>query len=75
MTLENWNDLLYAGLRNSVNKALVLVYYISWIFIGNYALLNLFLAVLLDGFEEDNLDDISMLKEDFEIAADISLHT
>ena len=29
-----------------------------WIFIGNYVLLNLFLAILLDGFgDEDMLDD------------------
>jgi hypothetical protein len=26
------------------------VYYVSWIFIGNFILLNLFLAILLDGF-------------------------
>ena len=26
------------------------VYYVTWIFIGNFILLNLFLAILLDGF-------------------------
>ena len=51
MTLENWNDLLVATLRTTVNKILTLAYLISWIFIGNYVLLNLFLATLLDGFE------------------------
>jgi len=29
---------------------LSLVFLISWIFIGNYVLLNLFLAILLNGF-------------------------
>ena len=28
-----------------------MIYFILWIFLGNYVLLNLFLAVLLDGFQ------------------------
>lgn len=39
------------------------VYLISWIFIGNFSLLNLFLAILLDGFSnesaEKDLDDVN----------------
>jgi hypothetical protein len=40
------------------------IYYVSWIFIGNFILLNLFLAILLDGFlaeddeEEGDLEEI-----------------
>jgi hypothetical protein len=30
------------------------IYFISWVFIGNYILLNLFLAILLDAFSDDN---------------------
>ena len=56
MTMENWNDILTATLRTDVNYALTLIYLISWIFMGNYVLLNLFLAILLNGFggEENN---------------------
>jgi len=38
---------------------LVAIFYISWIFIGNFILLNLFLAILLDSFlsEEEDEDD------------------
>lgn len=28
----------------------------SWIFIGNFSLLNLFLAILLDGFTSDEAE-------------------
>ena len=40
----------------------VAIFYIAWIFIGNFILLNLFLAILLDSFlsedeDEDELDD------------------
>ena len=28
------------------------MYYVSWIFIGNFILLNLFLAILIDSFGE-----------------------
>ena len=34
-----------------------MLYLISWIFIGNYSLLNLFLAILLDGFTSSNAED------------------
>ncbi len=32
------------------------MYYISWIFIGNFILLNLFLAILIDAFGEEDAD-------------------
>ncbi len=56
MTMENWNDILTACLRTDVNYGITLLLLITWIFMGNYVLLNLFLAILLNGFggEEDN---------------------
>ena len=33
-------------------KTVIAIYYISWIFIGNFILLNLFLAILIDSFGE-----------------------
>lgn len=35
-----------------VFKTVAAIYYISWIFIGNFILLNLFLAILIDSFGE-----------------------
>ena len=71
MTMENWNDILTAALRTQVNYGFTLVYLISWIFIGNYVFLNLFLAILLNGFggEENN----EYLQEGIEIAPDIEV--
>jgi hypothetical protein len=38
-------------------------YLIIWLCFGNYVLLNLFLGVLLDGFDVDFLtDDVAMLE-------------
>lgn len=37
----------------SVNKFLTALFMISWIWIGNYIFLNLFVSILLDGFGED----------------------
>ena len=74
MTMENWNDILTNCLRTDVNYGFTLLFLISWIFMGNYVLLNLFLAILLNGFggEEDN----EMLQDGIEIAPEISLeHT
>ena len=39
-------------------KTVTAIYYISWIFIGNFILLNLFLAILIDAFnEEEDVDE------------------
>jgi hypothetical protein len=66
MTLENWNDLLITCLRTDAITVIVLVYFFSWIFIGNMVLLNLFLAVLLEGFEDKSIsEDLVILEEDF----------
>lgn len=58
--MENWNSLLYDAIKSDFVKFISCVYYISWIFVGNFILLNLFLAILLDSFlEEDEADDYS----------------
>ena len=57
LTLENWQQILFVCMRSSAGAVLTNIFLISWIFIGNYVLLNLFLAILLDGFsqyDEDN---------------------
>ena len=61
LTMENWQTVLFDSMKNdSPNKYVVAVYYILWIFIGNFILLNLFLAILLDSFldgDEVEMDD------------------
>ena len=41
-------------MRGDINKYLISLYYIAWIFMGNFILLNLFLAILLDSFLEED---------------------
>lgn len=57
LTLENWQEILFATLHSSVSKAITIFYLVSWIFIGNLSLLNLFLAILLDGFSNEDDDE------------------
>ena len=55
LTMENWQTVLFDSMRNdSLNKYIVSIYYIVWIFLGNFILLNLFLAILLDSFLDDD---------------------
>lgn len=76
MTLENWNDLLVATMRTDVNIVITMIFLISWIFIGNYVLLNLFLAILLEGFEsEELLQEVEGVFDDIEIAQNLDLDT
>jgi len=44
--------------NNMLFKTVASIYYVSWIFIGNFILLNLFLAILIDAFnEEEDVDE------------------
>lgn len=52
LTVENWNNSLFNVMGTNYNPFLISLYFVSCIFIGNYMLLNLFLAILLDGFTE-----------------------
>ena len=57
--MENWQTVLFDSMRSSSPKPLTAIYYIMWIFIGNFILLNLFLAILLDSFlgEDEEEED------------------
>jgi hypothetical protein len=41
-----------------------ILFAISWIFIGNWILMNLLQAILLDGFDEDTNDETKMVVEE-----------
>ena len=48
LSLENWDSVLISALRyNPVSS----IFLIVWIIIGNFVLLNVFLAILLQGFQ------------------------
>ena len=51
--MENWQSVLYSAMRGQV-PAIAAIYLVTWIFIGNYILLNLFLAIMLDAFGDDS---------------------
>jgi len=54
--MENWQTVLFDTMRSGTNKYVISVFYIVWIFLGNFILLNLFLAILLDSFLEEDED-------------------
>ena len=67
MTMENWQTILYDTMYFSgLPRALIALYLISWIFIGNFILLNLFLAILLDSFLEEDNEEEEELKAELE---------
>lgn len=55
MTFENWVDVLEICLNSSANSILTYIFFVSWICIGNYVFFNLFLALLLGGFDSPNV--------------------
>ena len=55
MTVENWDDLGTMAAKSSLGPGSI-IFFISWIFLGNWILLNLLQAILLDGFDDDATD-------------------
>ena len=55
------------GLNSSVNHVATIIYLYLWIFAGNFVLLNLFLAVLLDGFSSNCEIDDEEVKDELTI--------
>lgn len=43
---------MYNAMRSDAGQIVSGVYFVMWIFIGNFILLNLFIAILLDSFVE-----------------------
>jgi len=68
LTMENWQTVLFDSMRSdNLNPYIVSIFYIAWIFLGNFILLNLFLAILLDSFleeedEEENEEEVEEAK-------------
>lgn len=65
VTLDNWVIVLDLLFSASKSKILATFFAVSWIFLGNFALLNLFLAILLDSFTQ------SLEEEDKEKVLDL----
>ena len=48
ITAEDWNTIMYNGMRSRGNPVLFSLYFVSLFILGNYIVLNLFIAVLLN---------------------------
>jgi len=59
LTMENWQLVAFDAMRGEMGKWVPAAFFIVWIFIGNFILLNLFLAILLDAFlvEDEDCDE------------------
>eukprot|EP00803_Ostreobium_quekettii_P004183 evm.model.scf_87.8 EVM.evm.TU.scf_87.8 scf_87:120717-129538(-) len=57
LTGENWNEVMYDGMRSTTYFASL--YFLLIVVLGNYIILNLFLAILLDNFAGVSGDDDS----------------
>jgi len=54
---EAWNEIMY-DVIGATGQPAAAMYFISWVILGQFILLNLFLAVLLDNFSDsDDADD------------------
>ena len=61
-----WQHILYLTMNSEVNKFISALYLFSWILIGNFVFLNLFLAIILDEFYKESENSLKNVEEDFE---------
>jgi hypothetical protein len=64
LTVEDWTN----GIR--AIGPLAISYYLVWLVLGNFMLLNLFLAILLNGFSEE-VDSIDNIEEEANLPASL----
>lgn len=57
LTGENWNEVMYTGLVAMDGSGSVVVYFVVLNVVGNYIVLNLFLAILLARFDSPDEDE------------------
>ena len=67
---------LYLMFRTNINYFISAFYLISWVFVGNFVLLNLFLAILMNGFMQTDLENhensLDLLEEkDFSLEKEV----
>ncbi|GMH73651.1 hypothetical protein TrRE_jg10895 [Triparma retinervis] len=80
LTLDDWNAIAFGGVECTEKNWVVLVYFLFWIVLGNFMLLNLFLAILIRSFEkvkEDLLKEkrTERAKESRQLAVKMALET
>ncbi|TGZ73626.1 hypothetical protein CRM22_001369 [Opisthorchis felineus] len=60
LTGEDWNEVMYAGMKAYENThwyGVVVIYFIFLFIVGNYILLNVFLAIAVDNLNDDDDED------------------
>ncbi len=61
--MESWPSIMYDSMRSDAGQIVSGIYFVVWIFIGNFILLNLFIAILLDSFVETETDKSEEVSE------------
>ena len=55
LTGDQWTSIMLDYYR-AVSQPLALIFFVTFMIFGQYMLLNLFLAILLQNFDEDSID-------------------
>ena len=63
LSVENWQSILYLAMSSDVGYASC-IFIISWIILGNYIILNLFLAILLESFSNSEVEEMVRLEKE-----------
>lgn len=60
VTLEDWTDVMYTAMAL---HPMAWVYFVSFVIVGTFVIVNLFIAVVLNNLEEAKLEQLEALRE------------
>lgn len=60
VTLEDWTDVMYTALDL---YRWAWLYFISFIFVGTFVIINLFIAVVLNNLEQAKIEELDTLRQ------------
>ncbi|HED34648.1 MAG TPA: ion transporter [Gammaproteobacteria bacterium] len=60
VTLEDWTDLMYTALEQ---YEWAWIYFISFIFVGTFVIINLFIAVVINNLEKSKAEDLENIRQ------------
>jgi len=60
VTLEDWTDVMYIALQR---YDWAWLYFVSFIFMGTFVIINLFIAVVINNLEKSKIDELESLRQ------------
>lgn len=67
MTFSDWDRVIILIFRSDFNHAFGILYLYVWVFIGNYTLINILMAIIIDAFKQNQSNSMNEIQDDIQL--------